>query len=524
MFERREENQSNSFTPVVQKVPVDIPEYSRSKTVGDIIYDSFSFPTFENLLYSFTETNLLRTKHPKPEVSVELVNSTIEKTNVEDKDSFFNSLELLNAMFLFKGKDGLEIFKESKLPSTLLSWVKPNLSPQASAFLINLISLNMDSMALTESSLIDLLKLTIESFILSSGTLAKKLLILTNLILSKLLGKVNEPQLNYSFAQNPVISSSFNNPITFQFLLSNEIPSSFAVGEQIIKENTHQPDILRYLTTGEFDKQPKNATFHKVFISIASLLPNFVKQITSLCQKSSRFLNSNVSIDLCFSSLNESMQSKGIQIFDSSNERDILYFSIWSNTYLFLKIFEGSNVMEAEIFKNLIFSNSNSNLPLYCFQSHNTDIRQVFSSTNFVPELFAISIPEEESFKILPNAFAISLHITADLVSHSPARVQQFVTDKQIRNIHSQAESSENEFVMQEAAYALSKYLRWMPKPKAKPIPRLIGFVYDHLEEFEMFEKLSSEGKTDVIPVVTEQKNLENMKEYCANIGVNIFQ
>ena len=164
--------------------------------------------------------------------------------------------------------------------------------------------------------------------------------------------------------------------------------------------------------------------------------------------------------------------------------------------------------------------NNNNNIAVFCFQSFTTDLKQVLTP-NFIPELFAVNIPEESSFKIIPVSFAIALHLTADIISYSPTKIQQYISDKQIRNIHTQSEATKNEIIIKEAAYALSKYLRWIPK--SKPNPKLTGFIYTNLEEFEMFEKYNSECRTDVISVVSDQKNLENMKEHCAKLQIKVF-
>ena len=523
MFGLHDTNCQQSFVPIVEKAPVNIPEWKPSKSILNHIIDSLSYPHFYNLLFSFTETNLIRSQQHNFEATTDSVNAIIKSINVNDQGSFRNGLEKIISIFLSRNEEGLKAILDSELKNAVIDWFKIEMEHINKAYVLDLIGLCLNKIILEDNKIVELIIKLMTSGMNTTGTLAKKHLLIINYLLMKLLkfdNNNNEPILKYNFMQNVAVSSSFNNPINFQFLLNGEIPNSYKVGETILNNHIYNKDMIDYITTGKFNSETKNEVIRSLFIGVSSILSNYIKYLTNLCQKSTRTLYPNASIDLCFTLPNDSIQIQGIQSADSANERDIIFFAIMEQLYLFVKAFDKSNIMDSEIFKYLLFMNNNNNIAVFCFQSFTTDLKQVLTP-NFIPELFAVNIPEESSFKIIPVSFAIALHLTADIISYSPTKIQQYISDKQIRNIHTQSEATKNEIIIKEAAYALSKYLRWIPK--SKPNPKLTGFIYTNLEEFEMFEKYNCECRTDVISVVSDQKNLENMKEHCAKLQIKVF-
>jgi hypothetical protein len=76
---------------------------------------------------------------------------------------------------------------------------------------------------------------------------------------------------------------------------------------------------------------------------------------------------------------------------------------------------------------------------------------------------------------------------------------------------------------VREGAYLLAKFVRFIPlkDPQSYPHQRhqVVTFIYNNLEQFEMFEKINGELKTDVAPVQTPAAHLANLRKHAEAIG-----
>ena len=525
-----------SFVPFQLHRPLQAPKYKREKTLSAQIHESLELPKFLNLLYSLNEVEFLRTKHPNFKPTNDNVSKLIADYGKDNSDKQ-SILEQLNAMVLSETpfSDTLKIFKASKLPQTLFGWFQKSSNDAINkSMILNLIAFCFDSLEIPKENMGQTWCAIVESLAQSQGSSAKKHL----LVLLKIVdfvcdfGKIDEPLLYYSFPQINTISSSFENPLNFQFLLLGETPKSYAVGETII--NKLQTDKARndYAATRQFSSETANKECRAFLISCASSLPIFVKNITQLCQSSSRILYPKVNFTSLFPVGNQPHSNLAL-LSDSFRERDIILYSAWANAFVTHILLNKSNFFDGEILRHLFLSCTPTSLVSLCFQSFVSDLKSI-EKPEPIPCLFATKLAEGENLlPVLDIAIGISLHYIANLIGYSQEKVGKFVTDKVIKNIFNFSDSSGSQIVKREAAYALSRYLRWLSplnsdisKASSKNKifkPKLITFIFLNLEEYELYEKLSNELKTDFVPSFNEQDHLADVKKHCEALGVKPF-
>jgi hypothetical protein len=114
------------------------------------------------------------------------------------------------------------------------------------------------------------------------------------------------------------------------------------------------------------------------------------------------------------------------------------------------------------------------------------------------------------------RAVAVGLHLATDVIARDGAAISHLVAEKAILNLFTACEASESKLIKRECAYAMSHFLRVLPR--ASQVPRLVPFVYQNLVEFELVETwahtIKADGKADA------KAALRALKAHCGQIGL----
>ena len=331
---------------------------------------------------------------------------------------------------------------------------------------------------------------------------------------------IKEPIIRYSYPQNPSLLSSSENPLVFQMLIYGEPPKAFETGDQTLKRISEKDkSYIEYVETGKFSSETNDEDCRNFLMVNGQSFNQFIQYINLHCFNSSRIFVPQVNFDVIYKPPNLSETEK----FDNLRERDIIFFSSWSVILVINALLNKSNFMDASILHYYIsLRTSGKNLIMTCLKLFISDLKEIEK----VPKIDTTKLAYKSETpipSILEISLGISLHITADLISESFKILQQFVTEKDVKNIVKFAEISDSYTIKSETAYALSKFSRWLPPQlKKKPNLQVINFLFLNLEEFELFEKFSKEGKPDLIPKCIGPNHIEQIKKHVANINLQI--
>ncbi|OHT01839.1 hypothetical protein TRFO_07413 [Tritrichomonas foetus] len=522
-----------SFVPFHLKRPLQPNLFKQQKSLAAQIHDAISLPSFLNILYSFTEVQYLRTKYP----NTKPLTDSVAKLMIEyskNPSTRQNTLEQLNAMIISQTPytETINIFKSVHLPQVLVGWFQGSLSPIEKSLLLNIISFCFEFLEIPRGSLGSVWCTILESAMASTGSAAKKHLFLLLRIVSYICEteKIEDPLLRYSFVQNLVVSSSFENPLNFQFLLLGNVPDAFIAGEKLINELENKSPISKFIHDHNVISKTENDDCRAFLMNCGNTLPQFAKFITQVCQANSRILYPNMNFDLLYP-IGSLPDSKAAQLADSLRERDLIVFAGWSNAYVTQKLLYKSNFFDGLVLRHFLLANPQITLPQLCFQYFIGEMKSVDKSET-PQNLLAVKPEHEENFPALELSLGIALHFIADLIGYSSEKVTQYVTEKAVKNVHKFAESSGSKLINAEAAYAIARYVRWYPPFKTKkngqfdkrdPFQdKLITYIYNNLEEFELFTKYNNDIKTDINGQLTEEEMLNALRKHCESIQLKI--
>lgn len=518
-------NEELSFAPFHLKRPHNPPNSVPYKTISKTIHELITFPSFLNILYSYSEVSYLRSCFPNPEISSDKISNLVSQYS-QSSANHQKILEELNSIIIKENsyQSVFDAFKSIHLTETVINWLQPSAPPIEKCLILNIISFCLPFLEIPKKTLSTVWKSIFQSVLSTNeGTCIKKhflvLLQIADIICN--LQPSDEPILRYSCPQESSLLSSTSNPLVFPLLFYGEPPKSYDVGDEVLQRiSEYDKSYLEYVLKGTFSSETKNEDCRNFLIVNGGLLNQFVQLINQLCFTSSRAVSPKTDIDLVYKPSNLAETEK----FDRLRENDIICFTVWSIVHVINKLLTKSNFMDSALFQCFISNRvGGKNLImtcLKCFPFELTDVEKVeeisteklaYKEDNPIPSMFEI-------------ALALSLHVTADLVSDSFRIMQQYVTDKDVKNIVKFAESVENTFIKSEAAYAVSKYSRWIPAQlKKKPNIQIINFLFLNLEEFELFEKFNKDNKPDVTPKYIGPNHIEQIKKHLSNLNLQIY-
>ena len=508
------DNKPMSFAPVTLKRPVNPPQHKTPKLVSDVIRRFLQQKLFINLLYSLSEVKSLKEKKIDGSVSVERVDKLVQEYN-NDK---LGTLNQLNAMILTGNIDEvLKAFDGADLFQILTSWFTGDTSEIEKMNILNLLCVLVNFSCKDAKSLGPLFTSVVQSLKSANGSSVKKHLLLLLSISTKLadLPNLTDPILTYSHEQTLVVSSSFEEPLSFQFIIPGEIPRAFIEGEKLLQSHTHDKDFMTYLSKGEFSSETHCPEVRNFMVDAGEALSDLAKSLPQIFETNSRALNPKTDFELTIAVEGE---SEDLLTADKAREKDTIVLCCWSLVYLLIAAFRRSCMMDAELFKRLLVAGGKKSLPALVFRSFASDLKPLLVPSS-CEELSAFG-PVGKNLNLLAAGLAVALHVTADLVTYWPNLVQTYVTETNVKDVMS-VEAIESKILRREAAFLLSHFLRWMGKNNST-IARVMKFIYMNLEQFEMFVKWSTENKTDLVSQLTETKHIEDLQAHAAATKINI--
>lgn len=516
-----------SFAPFHLKRPHSQPGYTKPKTISNKIHELLTFPSFLNILYSYSEVSYIRSTFPNPEITSDKVNQLVSQYN-QSSPNHQQVLEELNSIIIKENsyKSVFDTFKSNKITEKVISWLQPSLQPNEKCLILNIISFCLQFSELSKKSLSNLWKSIFESASSTTqGSCVKKHILLLLQIVDIICNfeTIEESTINYTCPQPPTLLASSQNPQIFPLLIYGEPPKSFETGEKILKETSLKDKAyLEYIETGEFSSETNNEDCRDFLMINGQSFNQFIQFINQHCFSSSRIFVPQSDFDVIYKppNLNETVK------FDNLRERDIIFFSTWAIIQVINALLNKSNFMDASVLHYYVSLRlGGKNLILSCLKLFLSDLKEIEKVGQISSEKLAYKEEKDNNSNptILELAIGTALHVTTDLISESFRIMQQFVTDKDVKNIVKIAEASESYYIKSEAAYAVSKFSRWIPPQlKKKPNLQIINFLFLNLEEFELFEKFSKEGKPDVIPKCIGPNHIDKIKKHVANINLQI--
>ena len=110
-----------SFAPFHLKRPHSQPGYTPKKTVSDQIHEILTFPSYLNILYSYSEVSYIRSRFPNPEVTADKISRLVTQYN-QSSSNHQQILEELNSMIIKENSYQLafDTFKSAKITETVI--------------------------------------------------------------------------------------------------------------------------------------------------------------------------------------------------------------------------------------------------------------------------------------------------------------------------------------------------------------------------------------------------------------------
>jgi hypothetical protein len=96
------------------------------------------------------------------------------------------------------------------------------------------------------------------------------------------------------------------------------------------------------------------------------------------------------------------------------------------------------------------------------------------------------------------------------------------VNEKNMIRILNVSQGSSRKVIMREAAYLLAHFVRFIPR--TRPNPKLMPFVYMHMEQFEMVFKWMSETNSDLVTNVTDEQHQKNLRDHSQVLGLKTMR
>ena len=326
--------------------------------------------------------------------------------------------------------------------------------------------------------------------------------------------EVKDEVLAYTYQQLFVVSSSFDNPLNFQFILRGEIPLAYSDGEKVLKNRTLDKELMTYWAKGEFTSETQCPEVRRFLSEMSECLPALVAALSASMEANFRLFNPNSEFPLV-------CQAPGADDAfvnsDKIREKDIVVLATWSFVYVLSAALRRSSMMDAELFKYLIVAGGRKSMPGTLFASLSGDIKSVIVPSP--SEQYSALGPVGKKLNIMAAAVAVGMHVTATLVTYWPIVTQSYINDKNVKAVML-VESVESKILHREAAYLLSHFMRWMGRNPS--IGRVMRFIYMNLEQFEMFTRWNSEMTTDLISQRTEAQHIESLEKHAAAAELKI--
>jgi hypothetical protein len=264
-----------------------------------------------------------------------------------------------------------------------------------------------------------------------------------------------------------------------RFCGSGNLPDAYVEADKLHQKCVGDLAYWDYVVSHTFKSDSKHALGRALLTAIAPSLSKFLASLTTNCQSCSRALSAQGEYDLGYPPVDEASFA-----IDVETDRDIVVFGTWGIVYLLMELLGKSNIMDRELVKYLIIHTSGVTLPAIALQSFAPSLKALLAGPK--PSDYLIAPAVNRRGKAFAAATAIGLHVATTIISHDLATVRHLVPEKTVRNIFTLAELSESKLIMREAAYALSHFLRVIPKPQQGP--KLVAFIYQNLVEFELLE------------------------------------
>lgn len=474
--------------PPIQKQ--DVPEpTSAVEFINKIVKESI----FE-LLFSESEKKYIQGKFPKVDTTEKKIANLASKFS----SSRQQCLEELNSIILSINdvEQVSQLFEKAKVTQQLPSWFQQqsqDQTPNEKALILNLIILCSKELSSNQNLIADIMASTISTI----PALAKKhYLALTCLISNSFVDRDTQ---KITFTMKPALATFAESMApNFDFLLYGGIPPAIQKEEEITKKYTLTGELTNYLETGYIKHETNNQFARLMLITLAKLIPEFVKVSTKLFSKVSRLLSSTTVIPPIFG---ESTPA------ENDRDCDITTLGIWASFFVIHQCLYTSNFFDADVFGYILDKNSISH---YFIQSVTKEADDFIKS--------------EKQFPATEALLTIAGYLCGHVYQASPSRVVANVSDKILRQISAVASEMESKSVRAAVAFFDARCMNWVPRPGSNVEQldtTLISFVFMNLEQFELYEKYYTDEKATP-ELLTEQKYVPNLKEHAKVIGVDI--
>jgi hypothetical protein len=502
-----------SFLPFQLSRPFNPKPVKQHRFVPGLLRQNLEIHPLCYLVFTLSEARFIEKNH----ISVQPTADSVKKLIADFPKSPDRQIDILTALNFLVLSVGIEkaltIFTSVGLPELLPTWfVSDPDSTRRKPLLLNLLALTAQLLNNDTTFLHPLFVKVCESFIGTKGFLAKKHILVLVLILAKLadLDTIPETQLTCTYPETPSLGGSYDKdelPLNLQFVVGGVLPSAYVRAEEILRSCAQDSDYLAYAATSQFKSDSKFPPGRAFLVAIAPIIHKFIASITSNCQICSRALYAQGEYDLGYPQVDEATAKLDVQ-----TDRDVVVFGSWGIVFLISELLGKSNVMDREIFKYLIIHTSGMNLPSVALQSFVANLKPALDGPG--PSCYLVDPAVNRRRNVLAAALGIGLHVATDIISHSLETLQQLVSDKTIRNLLTVSELSESKLIMREAAYALSHFLRFIPR--SNQVPRLVPFVFERLEQFELFEMWAPVTKPNL---PGDPTLLQRLKTHCTHCG-----